>query len=136
MRENRTSGTVRGALGNRRSYREIFFKYTTTFMSRFMKTCIKFLIIIFLVFLHSSLNAASITGTIFHSDTTTPITTNGLEILVEAYSTQCPSPENCNGGCAGGLPLGSWVDSGTGIFFIHNIPAGSYFLGFFKRICG
>lgn len=97
-------------------------------MSRFMKTYIKFLIIIFLVFLHSSLNAASITGTIFHSDTTTPITTNGLEILVEAYSTQCPSPENCNGGCAGGLPLGSWVDSGTGIFFIHNIPAGSYFL--------
>ena len=93
-----------------------------------MKTCIKSLIIILFVFLHSSLNAASITGTIFHSDTTTPITTNGLNILVEAYTTQCPSPENCTGWCAGGEQLGGWVDSDTGAFIIHNIPAGSYFL--------
>ncbi len=93
-----------------------------------MKICNSFLSLLFCISFYSNINAASITGTIFHGDTTTPVTTNGSKIYIEAHSTQCPDSENCTGWCMADVPVGSWVDSDTGTYHIHNISAGSYFL--------
>jgi hypothetical protein len=98
-------------------------------MSKIMKSYTKLLLgMMGFFWFYSNLNAASITGTIYQNDTTTPITTSVFKILVEAYSTQCPSDENCTGWCNYYPPPGGWVDSDTGTYSISGIDAGSYFL--------
>lgn len=77
--------------------------------------------------LSANLNAASISGTILHSDMTTPITTNGFKILVEAYSEQCPT-YNCDGWCAQLPPPSAWVNSDTGTYIIRDLQPGNYYL--------
>ncbi len=83
--------------------------------------------IIFIISLCSNLNAASISGTIFSSNTTTPVTTIGNKILVEAYRTKCPQPEICIGWCAISPNPGVWVGN-TGNYSIQGLDAGSYYL--------
>lgn len=61
MRENRTSGTVRGALGNRRSYREIHMTKTTILtITRWLVTIVFFYLI--LHFFNYALFAAWVSG--------------------------------------------------------------------------